>query len=61
LRKSRADEPLISYLASPQAAVIWGGPGRLRVTRRGPGPVGMPGEISRSIARSIIEAGGMTA
>jgi alpha-glucoside transport system substrate-binding protein len=58
MRRSAAGEALIRFLASPQAAAIWAARGGFVSPNTNLGPSAYPDGISRSIARSLLEAGG---
>jgi alpha-glucoside transport system substrate-binding protein len=58
MRRSAAGEALIRFLASPQAAAIWAARGGFVSPNTNLGPSAYPEGISRSIARSLLEAGG---
>lgn len=57
LRQSRAGEAFIRYLASPQAAAIWAAQGGYVSPNINLDLSVYPDSISRSIARSMLEAG----
>ncbi len=57
MRRSRAGEAFIRYLASPQAAAIWAAQGGFVSPNLNLDLSVYPDEISRSIARSVLEAG----
>jgi alpha-glucoside transport system substrate-binding protein len=58
MRRSAAGDALIRFLASPQAAAIWAARGGFVAPNINLGPSAYPDGISRSIARSLLEAGG---
>ena len=58
MRRSAAGEALIRFLASPQAAAIWAARGGFVSPNINLSPSAYPDGISRSIARSLLEAGG---
>jgi len=58
MRRSAAGEALIRFLASPLAAAIWAARGGFVSPNTNPGLSAYPDGISRSIARSLLEAGG---
>jgi ABC-type glycerol-3-phosphate transport system substrate-binding protein len=57
MRRSAAGDALIRYLASPQAAAIWAARGGFVSPNVSLGLSAYPGGLSRSIARSVLEAG----
>jgi alpha-glucoside transport system substrate-binding protein len=57
MRRSPAGEAFIRYLASPQAAAIWAAQGGFVSPNINLDLSVYPDEISRSIARSVLEAG----
>jgi alpha-glucoside transport system substrate-binding protein len=58
MRRSAAGDALIRFLASPQAAAIWAAHGGFVSPNINLGPSAYPGGLNRSIARSLLEAGG---
>jgi alpha-glucoside transport system substrate-binding protein len=58
MRRSAAGEALIRFLASPQAGAVWAARGGFVSPNTNLGPSAYPDGISRSIARSLLEAGG---
>jgi alpha-glucoside transport system substrate-binding protein len=58
MRRSAAGDALIRFLASPQAAAIWAARGGFVSPNINLGLSAYPDGISRSIARSLLEAGG---
>lgn len=57
MRRSAAGDALIRYLASPQAAAIWAARGGFVSPNVNLSLSAYPGGLSRSIARSLLEAG----
>jgi alpha-glucoside transport system substrate-binding protein len=58
MRRSAAGDALIRFLASPQAAAIWAAHGGFVSPNVNLSLAAYPEGISRSIARSLVEAGG---
>jgi alpha-glucoside transport system substrate-binding protein len=58
MRRSAAGDALIRFLASPQAAAIWAARGGFVSPNINLGVSAYPDGLNRSIARSLLEAGG---
>jgi alpha-glucoside transport system substrate-binding protein len=58
MRRSAAGDALIRYLASPRAAAIWAAAGGFVSPDINIGLSAYPDAISRSIAASLLQAGG---